>query len=313
MSVSSLRQVVSGSFVSNLSKVGKNSASNELKSLKGKGEALDVSLRNGAKNFGQGIQALNVAISYINVSRATNERMLNIVDKLELLVVKASKGTLGAQGGEMAQVEFQHLARDFQKELKGSTIRGEDVLNLKDLSSILVRAGLDPEKVEGVSEALDGFSSLDSPSSDAQDGEPLPASTSQTRLPVDTFARGLREVAGTFGEALQEGEETGGGIGTFKEVRDRLKAVRATLKGNVDALKRTSDVIGKNMALARATGLALLDLSGTVSGSEKPEDIADALQRLIRKAAPQALSQAGNLNSILVAGLTLTNSTFSSK
>jgi hypothetical protein len=311
MTVSSLRQVVSGNFISGLTKIGQQESSGAkiAKTASGqKGPALDVSLRTGAANFAKSLQALNIAISYVNVSRATNEKLLDIVDKLDLLVTKGAKGAVGSQGADLMQLEFQSLSRDFQKSIKDATVRGENVLSSTDLSSVLVRAGLDPGKVESIAEAFKGFASLESDSAATKtDGE-----TQSTRIPVEAFGRAIRQVAAAFGEAVNEGD-TSDTSSAFKAVRDQLREIRKTVKGNVDALNKITDIVGQNMKLARAAGLALLDLSKSVKGNEEAESVADELQRRIRSGAAGAVSQASNLNALLVAGVTLSADTFKSK
>jgi hypothetical protein len=93
--------------------------------------------------------------------------------------------------------------------------------------------------------------------------------------------------------------------GTFRRIRDELRGARAKLEQNVRALDQTLDVLGKNVELTRATGLAMLEMSQSVRGNESPEEIAERLRRQISTSVPAALSQSNNLSAIMVAGLTM--------
>jgi len=82
-----------------------------------------------------------------------------------------------------------------------------------------------------------------------------------------------------------------------------MKKLRQTLQSNVKALNQTTDVIGRNIELVRAVGLAMLDLSSSIAGDATAASIAEELQGRIRTSAPLLLSQAHNLEAISVAGL----------
>lgn len=84
-----------------------------------------------------------------------------------------------------------------------------------------------------------------------------------------------------------------------------LKALRTQIDKNLKGIDRAVDVLGKNIQLVRATGLALLELSDQIKGDENAEQIASKLSLMIRSSAGNALSQAANLEPITVAALTL--------
>ena len=85
MPVSSLKTVITGSFISALSKTGGSgqSPAPALGAKAGSGEALDVTLRSAARNMAVGVQSLNLGISYVNVSRDVNSKLLGLVDVRE--------------------------------------------------------------------------------------------------------------------------------------------------------------------------------------------------------------------------------------
>jgi hypothetical protein len=90
--------------------------------------------------------------------------------------------------------------------------------------------------------------------------------------------------------------------GFFARVKGDLKDIKAKLEGNIEALKATRELVGDNITLARSAGLAFLEVSNEMSGSESPEDIAEQIRLKIRRGASGALAQVKNLEPIMVAG-----------
>jgi hypothetical protein len=297
MAISSLRTVVTASFIQGLSSGG--SGGRAAATGKGKDtQAIDVTLRSTAKNFAAGVQSLNVGISYVNVSRDFNRRLLTTVDKLEGLVSRAGKGNLTSSSAKVMRDEFESLARDFQDTLKRSKIQGRDVLDPSTLADVLGDAGLSSEKVDELRVAFREMRSLSQASIGAE-GESI---SLPPTIPVDEFTSAVRR--STVSDEAEEGAEPEDVAANFSGIRDSLKRIRSTLKDNLSALDKTTEVLKQNLEISRAAGLAFLDVSNNVKGNESPEDLADAIRRQIQSAAPRALSQAHNLESIMVAGLT---------
>ncbi len=86
-----------------------------------------------------------------------------------------------------------------------------------------------------------------------------------------------------------------------------LKALREQITSNVDALQNAFDVVNDNIALVRATGLALLDIGNQLTNETDAAAVAESLRRRIRESAQEALAQAENLDPIAVATLTYTS------
>ena len=87
-----------------------------------------------------------------------------------------------------------------------------------------------------------------------------------------------------------------------------LKSLREQITTNVDALQNAFDVVNDNIALVRATGLALLDIGNQLTNETDAAAVAETLRRRIRESAKEALAQAENLDPIAVATLTYTSS-----
>ncbi len=82
-----------------------------------------------------------------------------------------------------------------------------------------------------------------------------------------------------------------------------LKALRKQVDGNLKALDQATQTVQENIKLVRATGLALLDLSNQLTGSEDAAHVAESLRSMLRSNAGAALNQLDNLDSITVASL----------
>jgi hypothetical protein len=88
------------------------------------------------------------------------------------------------------------------------------------------------------------------------------------------------------------------------QVGAQLAAVGERIATNIEALENARSVIGQNLDLVRASGFAFLDISNEISGEEEASQVAGLLARRIREDAKGALSQAENLELMVVAALT---------
>jgi hypothetical protein len=303
--VSNLKNIITGDFVANLQKFGikndKNAAQEVAASLRGgaSGQTLDSSLRTGARNFGLGMQALNLGINVVNVATQAHERLDGILSEMRDLAHKASSGGVSSQEAAQYITTFRTKSRQFQKIIDDTDFDDKKILNVDDLEASLLKSGLDPKRSSDLTRALRGLTSLDETETDV-DGEIV----SRTNLiPVEEFAAAVRAAAGDFEAAGTEEVEARGRA--LAEVTRKLDRVADRLGKNLKALEATREVVIENMDLIRAAGLAMLDLSRQIKGSEDAEDVAREIREKIRREAPKSLDHAGNLEGIVVAGLTL--------
>lgn len=300
MPISSLKTVITGSFISALSKSSGSgkSAPPGLGAKAGSGEALDVTLRSAARNMASGVQSLNLGISYVNISRDLNGKLLNIVDRLELLASKAGKGGLGGSSANAMREEFAALAEKFQQGIKSAKIEGQDVLDVDSLKEVLTRSGLKTEDIEPLADAFKEMSSL-SKTVVEEDGT---LTNSSELIPVDQFSNAMRKASAMF--QSNDPEQQGTVSALFRGVRDTLRGLGNKIRKNVEALDKTTEVLKKNLDLVRATGFAFLEAANTVTGNEDPEKLAEQIRQKIQSAAPNTLSEAHNLQGVMVAGFT---------
>lgn len=301
MSIKGLDRVINENFLSRLSRVAgsssssgpsaSGSSSSSGKALKG--QALYDSLRVGARNFAAGVQLLNSTISFVNVSLDVNEKLLAIVDKAQDLTKIANKGNISASTAARYRRDFEKFAKEFDDLIEEATSGAEDLLSVEDLGAALDKAGLFGEDIPVVDRYL---SKIQSPTETSIDAEGT-VSADGNPIPLESFRRALRAAVV---DPDVPGEDNSG---FFGKVESALKEVRLKLSGNIKALKQTQEFVGDNLKLVRAAGLAFLDLSNSISGTESAEFVASELRRKIRAGAGGALGQAGNMEAVQIAGL----------
>ena len=296
MSLTSLDQVINTGFVQKLVKAsGQKSTSPATSSgsSAADGQALYTSLRVGAKSFSMGVQLLNRGISVINVSLDLNQKLLSIVNGIERLVDRANKGNLSASSSKEYRSRLDMLTRSFDAIVKKADASDINPLDVTELERTLVSAGLDKEKIGELAAMLKKIASpgkaiTDSNGNVISDGSPLPVEDIRRQLQAAIF---------------DEDEPSDDRSGFFSRARSKLRDVKSLLETNIKAIERTRDFVKVNLDLVRATGLALLDVSNSMTGRESAEELAAQVRSAIRASAPGALSQAGHLNGVLVASL----------
>jgi len=301
MTVTSLSKVISESFVTALTKVGSSLSSQKTTGSgtslsKTETVSLSSGLRSGARDFATGIQLLNAGITTLNIARAANEKLLEVVDKLDSLVDEASRTDITQGKAARLRNSFNSIARDFEKLLKEASKQKIDIFDVDALSSVLKRAGLDTDKVSELETALGNITPLMESRVDSEGN----VTSSANLIPKTEFAAAVRR--STYDPDEEGAERPSGG---FSETRKKMKALRRVLEGNVKAINDTADVVGRNIGLVRVVGLAMLELSGTIRADATAADVADELQSKIRQGAPLLLAESHNLQGIAVAGLTV--------
>jgi flagellin-like hook-associated protein FlgL len=81
------------------------------------------------------------------------------------------------------------------------------------------------------------------------------------------------------------------------------KAVRDELKNNLKTVKEGIELIEKNMSVVREAGLALLDLSSSITSGSSASAIAFQVSSTVRARVPGAAQEVQNLNPIVAAVL----------
>jgi hypothetical protein len=239
------------------------------------------------------MQLLNASASFVNISLDSNEKLLELVSSMETIAEKANKGNVYASTARRYRTEIDDLARKFDEAITEATDGEQDFFDPTELEGSLVQAGLDPKKVSELAVALRKFSSP----AETTVGSDGSVSTNGNPVPLAEFQRALRSVV------FDDTDPTEDKSGFFSKIKKELQDIRIKLTTNISALKGTAKLIGDNMTLVRAAGFAFLDVSNEMNGSESADQIAEQLRARIRGSAGAVITQAQNLEPIMVAGL----------
>jgi len=126
------------------------------------------------------------------------------------------------------------------------------------------------------------------------------ANKSSGNTESSTGRKRAKEISSLFASSTNISSREGAAI-----VLSDLKALKNQIKENRKIIKEVKGVVEQNIELARSTGMAMLDLSGAISDEAQAEAVAAEIRKAVRRGAPGALSQLGNLESVIVASLTL--------
>lgn len=297
MTITSLDKVINTTFLTKLSRVsgGQDRTSPLGSSSSGATltpQVLYDSIRAGARNFAAGFQLLNASATFINVSLDTNEKLLDIVGELENITRKANKGNISGSQARKMRSAFDDLADKFETLIESATEGKQDFFDPRELEDVLLRAGLDKEKVTELAINLRKFASpaertIDSEGNVSSDGNPVP---------LLEFQKALRT-------AIVDPDDTDDKSGFFSKVGKTLQDLKLKLQTNIKSLKNTASLVGENITLTRAAGFAFLNVSNEMTGLENPEELVADIQKRIRQEAATALPQVKNLENIMIAGL----------
>jgi hypothetical protein len=294
MSISSLDRVINTSFLTKLSRVTQTSSrSRSSGNQELSGQALYNSLRAGASNFAAGIQLLSASATFVNISLDANEKILEMIKKMEAMANKANRGNVSASEARQYRDEFLKAYNDIDETIQAATEGENNFFDTVQMEDVLVRSGLDQKKVGELAIALRKFqspteTSIGSGGEVSSDGNPVP---------IADIQRALKSAI------VDPDDPSDDRSGFFSKVRKELQDIKIKLETNVKALKGTTQLIEDNITLVRAAGFAFLNTSNEMTGSESAEAIAEQLRARIRTDAAAVLTQSKNLEPIMVAGL----------
>lgn len=293
MTVRSLEKIIDSTFLTKLYRASGSASKGAASKGELTGQALYTSLRTGAKNFAAGYQLLNQGVSFLNVSLDTNERLLEVVQGIQEMVDKANRGNLSASTARQNRLKIDQLAKDFDRIVDGARDQKIDPLETQSMEDTLVRAGLDKEKISELAALMKKIaspteSSIASDGTVSADGNPIPLTDIQRQLRAAVF---------------DEDEPLDDKSGFFTKVKSKLRDVQLKLETNVKAIKGTINFVKDNMTVVRVAGLAFLDASNDLKGTESAEAIAEIIRGRIKSGSGSAVGQAHNLESVMVAGL----------
>ncbi|MBX7138701.1 MAG: hypothetical protein K1X83_12025 [Oligoflexia bacterium] len=297
---SSLESTVNASFVSRFQGLASSSASSNSdlsRALSGGSDAVTIAdgLRTGARVFASAVSNLNSTISVLGMSQGLLEQLGAVTDKMSELAKRASQSGVGSdQRGKLDQ-QFRKLADDFEQVVKDAKFGDRELLTVQGISEILQAVGLDQASSEGVAKVISEFVVT------AED-DALASENVQGPRPVTNNGQRLQQLSAEF-DSLFSPEANIRTRGNAARSAVDLKALRQQIDHNLAALGDTVSLLGKNLDLARASGLAFLKVADGLSSAADAGEVARQLRSEIRKQGSKGLSQAENLEPMVVAAL----------
>lgn len=155
MAISSLRNIVDGSFVRKFQGLASgNSVTTGGASSK---ISIQTGLRVGAQTYAKAVQGLNGIISYLNLGKSTLEGLLDITDKMVTLTKTAMKIGTSSDKRNNLNEQFFKLARDYEKIVSNAKFGDRDLLTTEGISGIFQVLGLDKEASDSIASVFKEF------------------------------------------------------------------------------------------------------------------------------------------------------------
>jgi flagellin-like hook-associated protein FlgL len=235
----------------------------------------------------------------MQVARGTLEKLDSITDKLIGLATEASRSGSGEQQRREYDLRFKRLGKEFRSAIEESEVNGNNIVTADGLKAILVNIGLDPDKSESIASFFDDFVTVgetsDLASEEAKGNRPA-------NIPASAYRANQAKLTRDYDSIFASDRSITNRPDAFLMVED-LKGLKRQIDKNNKVLEDGIGVIAQNIELVRATGLALLEVEGQITGAEEADDVARRVRDLIRLDAGAALAQAENLEPLAVAAL----------
>ncbi len=302
----SLDSIVDSKFLNRFVGLASGQSGSVSSALRGGGDAVSIAdgLRTGARLFSTSVQALNSVISVVGLTRSTLEELDGITDKLITVAKRASLSQTGAQTRNELDREYRRLGVEFRSIVDNADIGETEYLTVEGLSTLFTNVGLDKETSDSIA---DLFAQFVTPSADDVLASEEVQGSRPVIIPATAFSGSVRTLTQEFESLFSSDANIKNRPNAYRILND-LTALKKQIAGNIAAADEALDIVGKNLELARQTGLAFLDLADRITSEEDATEVARSLRLEIRRNAGQALSQAENLEPLIVAALAFDDS-----
>jgi hypothetical protein len=295
----SLSAVINESFINRFRGIAADQRGSQSPLATGGAEAPTISegLRVGARTFASAVQTLNSGIAVLNASDNSLKILGNTVEEMLTLADQASSSATQTQTRHRLNLEFKELVFAFQDAVKTMTEGEVDFLESQDIAQVLTNIGLDPEESNEIGELFkqlvlsEGDDLLVNQDIQGQGQAPMPSTLANQRF-QSVAERSLFDPATNI--LSRES--------AFEVLHD-LKALKGQIDTNQEVVQKLQQKISLNLDLVRAVGLSFLSTSEQITSIDDATTVAKRLRSEIRKDAGAALSQAENLEPIVVAAL----------
>lgn len=306
MSVAGIETVVTTKFLAALARSG-GAVTSRTGKTPSDSDKISVALKTGLKAYVAAVQGLNTAASFVNLARTDLAHLKDLVVEMKDLAARASKAGTGSQARSEADNRIQTLGKQFEKYVASAKFQGNNYLTTDGLSGLLTNFGLDEASSQTISDSFEQFQTTDQDTALASE---FAKPDTSILIPEDAYTSPVSVSRQTKvdGELFDTERRLKNRPDAYRFLRD-LSGLEKQIEKNDKALEHLGQVVGENLKLARATGLAFLDQSNSqIENPQEAEEVARQLRMKIRANAGAAVSQADNLEAITVASLLLSQS-----
>jgi hypothetical protein len=296
MAIVSLSRSLGTRFLERISAIagqGKSTAGNPLAALGGQDAAITpTSLKGGAQIMVNSIDLLAAGFQAVDGSRSALIRIGESLDELIQLAETSADPQTGGEERERVAFEFQRKGNELKQLVDSAKDNKTNVLTQKGLVEILTNISLKPDDLDGLSTILDSFQIT---TTDGDFFDP----TIKAERPLD-IPRNLPSSteAEEYGSVLDGATAIGSRRGAYNMLAD-LKAVKANLDANTEAMTAVTNYLSDARTLVRTIGLTLLDLTSLAEGGASADELALSLQSRVRADARGALDQLESLGPLV--------------
>ncbi len=298
--MASIQQIVNEQFldrVAALEKGEKRYGAAQSKALSGTDpeSRISISVRAGSKMYARALTGINFGVSVLNFAHSDLEKIHKLTSEIITVVENAASPNSSRADRAAAQRAMDEHGSTIKDMLRNSYFGKKNYLQKDVLADVLEDVGLIADKSETIKTAFDQFITL---GKDATLADP----------DIKGVNSSIPREAGKA-DSVHDNEPLFGGKRTLTKaadayaVLDDLKAFQGQIANNIGALNGLSEVLEQNALLVRSTALAFLEIGETLTSETDANDVARKLQSMILKDARAALSQAENLEPLIVATL----------
>jgi hypothetical protein len=287
----SINSIINETFILRLKglQTGQVAKSNPLTSDKSE-VSLSSTLRFGAKTLGDAVQRINGVIAAFNVAEDKLNKLSDIIVDTADIVDKATKPDLSSPELRRLDLLYQNKGREFRDLLESSEFGEVNLLTRTGVSDLLRSAGLDENSSSQITVLLKSFYVEGSDESLVSEEV-----TGKTKLSSKGTVPRFNELF----DGITNIRSTGAAV----SVAAKLKTLSVQIEQNKSSFKNSLELLRENLQLTRDTGFIFLEQADQIKDTESATEVAKKLARQIRLNVPEALSQAENLESIVVAAL----------
>jgi len=301
--VAGIESVLTTKFLSALARSGGSTTSRRGRQPSA-ADSVSVALKTGLKAYVAAVQGLSTAASFVNLARSDLGRLKKMVDEMQELARSASKSGTGTQARSEADNRIQRIGKEFEKYVSTAEFQGKNYLSKDGLSSLLTQFGLDESSSKTISDTFQKFSV---PEDDTKLASEFASPDKSILIPEDAYTTptSVARTSAPDKELFSSDNRIKNRPDAYRFLQD-LSGLEKQIETNVKALDNMQFVVGENLKLARAAGLAFLEQSDSqINNPQDAEEVARELRIKIRQNAGAAIAQAENLESITVASLLL--------